>query len=148
MIENADEVNKFILEPIQASHKSHILFAINNNDRDNEIGGTHWSLCVLSKEDNTLFHFDSLQYSNLHACNTIYNIIKNCFGLPHIELKNVECLQQSNSYDCGIFVLCHSDLVCKTIIKSESLNDVKKLEHSLVTRKRSELLEIISIMKK
>lgn len=144
MMSNPEEINSIILEPINAHKKSFIIFAINNNE-ENAAGGSHWSLCVFSKPDNNAFcHFDSAGYFNHFACESLVNVMKNCLKLPKAEFKRIDnCLQQNNAYDCGIYVLCHADLVCKTIMKSKSLKDVKKLLYVIVTKKRSELLEII-----
>jgi sentrin-specific protease 8 len=142
MMNNADEINAIILDPLDAKKRPFIIFAINNNDQD-VAGGSHWSLCVYSKPDNTFFHFDSSSYFNHMPCEQLINIMKKCLQVPSAEFQRVDCLQQNNSYDCGIYVLCHADLVCKTIMKSKSLKDVKKLNCKTVTTKRSELIGII-----
>lgn len=142
MMENPDEITPIILEPLDAQNKSFIFFAINDNSSD-QAGGSHWSLCIFSKPDNTFFHFDSSGYSNHFPCETLVNIMKKCLHCPKAELKKVDCLQQNNCYDCGIYVLCHADLASKTIMKSKSLAEVKKLQYKTITTKRSELIEII-----
>lgn len=146
MMKNAQEINAIILDPINAKNHPFLIFPINNNDQD-AAGGSHWSLCVFSKSDNTFYHFDSSRYFNHQPCEQLVNIIKKCLQIPSAEFQHVDCLQQNNSYDCGIYVLCHADLVCKTIMKSKSLKDIKKLNCKLVTTKRSELIEIIKNLK-
>lgn len=142
MMNNPEEINAIIFDPLEVQKRSFIIFAINNNNED-KAGGSHWSLCVYSKPDNTFFHFDSSGYFNHIPCDQLVNIVKKSFKDPSAEFQTVDCLQQNNSYDCGIYVLCHADLVCKTIMKSKSLKDIKKLNCKSVTTKRSEIIEII-----
>lgn len=142
MIQSPDEINSMILEPIEAQIKSYIIFGINNNE-ENVAGGSHWSLCVYSKSDNTFFHFDSSGYTNQSTAKNLCEIIRKCFRIPSLEFKRVDCLQQNNCYDCGIYVLCHADIVCEAIIKSKSIAEVKKLSSAKVMTKRTELIEII-----
>lgn len=143
MMDNIDEINSIFLNPLDVNNRLFIIFAVNDNSLDSA-GGNHWSLCVYSRPDDSFFHFDSAGTSNIYACTKLFKIIKTCLKLPkEVELKQVNCLQQDNSYDCGIYVLCHTDLVCKTAMKSKSLLDLKKIPYKSVTIKRTEIIEMI-----
>ena len=107
------------------------------------ISFSHWSLCVYSKPDNSFYHLDSSGHFNHFACDSLVKIIKECLQISTATFNQVDCLQQNNSYDCGIYVLCHADLVCKTIMKSRSLKELKKISYKSVTVKRSEIIGII-----
>lgn len=139
---NPDEVNAVILDPLDVKEKNFILFPINDNSKD-QVGGSHWSLLVYSKPDSTFYHFDSSGSSNYWVCSKLAKIIKSCLKLSSDKIKQVECLQQNNCYDCGIYVLCHADSVWKAIMKSKTLKDIKKISYKTVLSKRSELLAII-----
>lgn len=143
MIQKPDEINTVIFDPIEAKSKNFLLFPINNNDDENVAGGSHWSLCVLSKPDNAFFHFDSAGSTNHFAFEALVSTVKKCFRMPNLEIKRVDCLQQNNTYDCGNHVVCNAKVVCKTIIKSKSVACVKKLQYGTIISKRSELIEII-----
>jgi len=138
------EVNAFILDPLNFKDKNFIILPLNNNSEDSA-GGSHWSLLVYSKPDTFFFHFDSLAGSNSHACKELVNILMGSLNISKDshKVEQVDCLQQNNSYDCGIYALCHADLVCKTIMKSKTLKGIKKINYKNVLSKRSELLEII-----
>lgn len=146
MMNIPEEINTFILEPLDVKNRDFLIFAINNNDQD-EAGGSHWSLCVFSKPENSFFHFDSSGYFNHMPCDSLVKIMKKCLQIPNAEFQRVDCLQQNNSYDCGIYVLCHANLVCKTIMKSKMLRDVKKLNCKSITTKRFEVIEIIQSLR-
>jgi sentrin-specific protease 8 len=145
MMGNRDDVNEIFLNPLNPASRSHIIFAVNDNSSD-KAGGSHWSLCVFSKDENVFHHFDSLTGSNKTPCSSLVKILQSCLNCGDAELINVPCLQQSNGYDCGIFVLCHADLVCQTLAKRESINSIKKLQIKKVHVKRNETLQIIDIL--
>lgn len=143
-MENPNDVKEIILEPLKIQTRNFILFVLNDNEQSDVSGGSHWTLLVYSKPDKTFFHFDSLGSSNYHTCSKFVKIFKACLSTTdEISTKQVDCLQQSNSYDCGIYVLCHADLACKKIVQSNSLADIKKINYKFVTVKRNELAEIV-----
>lgn len=141
-MEDPDEINAVILDPLDVKERNFLIFPINDNSK-NQVGGSHWSFLVYSKPDKTFYHFDSSGSSNYYVCSKLVNIIKSCLKLSSEKIEQVECLQQNNSYDCGIYVLCHADSVCKTIMKSKTLKGIKKICYKTVLSKRSELLDII-----
>lgn len=146
MIDNPQEANAIFLSPLQPERRSHIIFAVNDNS-STEAGGSHWSLCVFSKEENRFYHYDSSSGSNNSSCKNLVRILKACLNCESADMVNSTCLQQNNSYDCGIFLLCHTDLVCRTIIKSGSLESIKKLDPRNVQVKRNDLIQIVDNLK-
>lgn len=142
LMNSPDEVNTIFLEPLNPSSRSFIIFAINDNSTT-QAGGSHWSLCVFSKVENTFYHLDSSSGINHSPCSSIVKTLKACLGCKTAEIKEVDCLQQTNTYDCGIFLLCHADLVCQTIEKSNELNSIRKLQPKKVHMKRSETVELV-----
>jgi sentrin-specific protease 8 len=142
MMGNAKEVKVIFLDPLNVESRKFIIFAVNDNTI-NAAGGSHWSLCAWSKPDNTFFHFDSSSGSNNSSCSKLVKILKSCLSCESAETNNVQCLQQNNCFDCGIFVLCHADLVCQTALKEGSLSAVKKLQPKRVNVKRNEIVQII-----
>lgn len=139
---NPEEANAIFLEPLSASSRQFIIFAINNNSSF-KAGGSHWSLCVFSKADNTFYHFDSNLSSNFSSCASLVKTLGPCFNCKISEIKEVDCLQQNNGYDCGIFVLCHAELVCLTIKECKSIESVTKLQSEKVHSKRNEVIQLI-----
>lgn len=142
MMESPSEVNAIFLEPLNCAARTLIIFVINNND-STDAGGTHWSICAYSKTDDIFYHFDSLSGSNASPCIKLFKTIKSCLGCGNAKIKNVSCSQQANSFDCGIFALCHTDLVCQTFLKSGNLSNVKKLQKTKIDEKRNEICQII-----
>ena len=142
MMGSSAEVKAIFLDPLNAASRDFIVFAVNDHSM-NSIGGSHWSLCVYSKPDNSFFNFDSSSNSNNSSCSKLVKILRSCLGCDTAKLENMECLQQNNCYDCGIFVLCHADLACQSAVKEKSLKEVKKLQRKIVQIKRHEVAQII-----
>lgn len=143
MMESIEEVNTIFLDPLNPTSRSHILFALNNNSSRVDAGGSHWSFGVYSKPENSFFHFDSSHNFNAKPFSTFVQILKKCFDCETAEKITIDCLQQDNSHDCGIFVLCHADLVFQQITKGETISSIKKLQPKKVGVKRSEVLQIV-----
>lgn len=61
-----DEIHMF-LDPHGISFKQFVFFPLNDNDTPDVAGGSHWSLLVYSKPENSFFHFDSSYASNHNA---------------------------------------------------------------------------------
>lgn len=137
------EIDVF-LSPLGANKKPFIFFALNDNE-SHRVGGSHWSLLVFSRPERAFFHFDSsIGSSNLSHCQNFVNKIKYALKCSNAITKSIRCLQQTNSYDCGIHVLCMADNVSDHINRYEMVDGVEQLKHDTISRKRSEILKIIS----
>lgn len=134
---------KSLIEHLNANKKLFIFFALNDNE-SHRAGGTHWSLLVFSRPERTFFHFDSLGNSNQDAMQQFVNRIKEAFDCRICHMKPIRCLQQSNSYDCGIHVLCMTDNIADYVNRFECVNGVEPLHHDTISAKRGELLKLIS----
>lgn len=136
-----DDVTNF-LDPLEVARKSVLFFPVNNEQLTSE--GTHWSLLVYSRNENTFFSFDSAQNSNLNnrSTNQLVKVLKKAFGCPGAEVVHHSCHQQSNDYNCGICILAYTEKICHHFIKKRAVRDVAVLRPG-VTKKRDEILSII-----
>jgi len=151
MTRSYDEITEIFLHPLSASSKDFIIFPINDH-RSASAGGTHWSLGAYSRPDNCFYHLDSFDACNFSSFSKIVKIFKACLNCDNASVVEVDCLQQNNSYDCGIFVLCHADLLCHMILRKGSLSSLagmppKKVAPQKVAFKRQEVLDIIEHLK-
>lgn len=48
-----------LLDPLNATQNAFVFFPLNNCDKRDAAGGSHWSLMVFSRDERTSFHFDS-----------------------------------------------------------------------------------------
>lgn len=144
------------LDPLNASTKPFIFFPLNDNDED-RAGGCHWSLLVFSRSEQTFVHYDSLKSRNQAHCDKFVRNLAHGLGCPEFEIKSGECLQQSNSYDCGIHVLCNIEAIAMQIVEKGRINldeddtnesAVLAITLSMIQSKRKTLLQLIDQLKR
>ncbi|KAL9959534.1 hypothetical protein ACROYT_G032864 [Oculina patagonica] len=132
------------LEPLNLPSQKLVFFAVNDNESKLSAGGSHWSLLMYNRQTNSFHHYDSSSSYNTSAARSLAKNVE-----PFLTAKEnpsfVEdrCPQQQNSYDCGIYVICITEELCKTFLgKAETLlSDTVTVED--VRRKRKALKELI-----
>jgi len=98
-----------VLKPhFKDDKKDLFLFPINDNT-ENKVGGTHWSLLVCDRYDRSLTHYDSsYSKSNQSTARLVGKI------LSSTVFKGCECFEadaegQTNSHDCGVHLLMNAE---------------------------------------
>ena len=138
-----EEVEMF-LGPVNATEKSIIFFALNDQSQ-NAAGGSHWSLLVWCKSQGTFYHYDSSTPSNHHVAEEMALKLRGFLGHPNAMVKGGKCLQQANSYDCGVHLIAQAEFLAKQFTKSQDCNleSPKLIQRQLVTHKREEIVSLI-----
>ncbi|KZC08124.1 PREDICTED: sentrin-specific protease 8-like [Dufourea novaeangliae] len=128
-----------------------IVFPLNDCDNRESAGGSHWSLLVYCKQEKTCYHFDSSKGCNYSIAE---NFAKNVMNYmldkdePNKKFIEPDCPQQDNAYDCGIYVLCLTDIVTEYVLKTGKLSDCNYSQaKNLVSTKRTQLLNLINEIK-
>ncbi|XP_039300172.1 uncharacterized protein LOC120355632 [Nilaparvata lugens] len=91
-----------------------IAFILNDSRTNNCMDGwtgSHWSLVVFDHIDKTFYNFDSLRQYNNKSLNILIERLKPTFNSDRVV--HIDCLQQQNSFDCGIFALFHLESYIK-----------------------------------
>lgn len=145
MIDGRLEDARTILEPLQPYTKKFLFFAVNDNDRDRE-GGTHWSLLVFSKSENSFYTFDSANNRNNYATSKIVEVLRRVLNCQFAFYVNSQCTQQRNLFDCGIFVICNVENIIENILRTGVVRNVPFLDSEVVSRKRAQVLELILML--
>lgn len=146
MIDGRLEDAKILLEPLHPHTKQFFFFPVNDNDRDKE-GGSHWSLLVFSRPENTFFTFDSANNQNRNATKKIVEVLRRVLNCQLAFFTNYPSAQQRNFYDCGIYVICNVENIIKHILRGTGVvRDVAVLDRDVVLRKREEILELIEAL--
>lgn len=136
------------LGPLEAKNRAFIFFALNNNEHIESSGGTHWSLLVFSHPERMVFHFDSSRGMNQYQAVELGEKLMNYFGLPSMgRFCEPNCLQQSNGYDCGIYVLCHAEHIASHVLSGRKVQEVPVLGREQVVGKRQDILNVIECLK-
>lgn len=140
-ISHANELGIF-LGPLELEKRHFIFLALNDCELLDSPGGTHWSLLVYSKPEKTFYHFDSSSGSNFKEAWKLTSNLLNYMKITG-NFVGIESLQQANSYDCGIHVLCNVDLVVEFCTKYGKVKGCGKVNEYHVATKRTEILDII-----
>ncbi|EDW77057.1 uncharacterized protein Dwil_GK22166 [Drosophila willistoni] len=135
------ELNQ-LLGQNDAATKPFIFFVLNDNETT-EAGGTHWSLLVFSRPEKTFYHFDSYGNNNTSNSMELMHKLKGVLGVRQARFKPMRCLQQTNNYDCGIHVICMTDLISDYLNRYEVIVGLPSLHIDTVKAKRTELLKLI-----
>ncbi|XP_072744826.1 sentrin-specific protease 8 [Anoplolepis gracilipes] len=132
------------LEPIEAASYDFIFFPLNDCE-GNEPGGSHWSLLIYSRNDEICYHYDSSSCINRFIAEKFArNIIKYFLDKQERRYIEMDCPQQNNGYDCGLYVLCLADIISKNILNGLKIWDCNySIVTEMVSKKRLDLLGLI-----
>ncbi|CAG4956095.1 unnamed protein product [Parnassius apollo] len=138
-----EEINIF-LEPLNITMKQFIFFALNDNNSPDMAGGSHWSLLVYSKTESCFFHLDSSSGSNHSAAwDFASHLMSYLAKNGTINFIDKECEQQSNGYDCGIHVICHTERLAHWACSHGEIGSCDMLVKINPNLKRKEIMNII-----
>ena len=114
MVQHKGEVEIFF-EPLNLEDKDLIVLAVNDSDNPDRPGGSHWSLLMFSRQASEFFHFDSSTGMNHQAARQLsertHSYLMSKMQIEDrfpLKMKEVQVLQQSNGYDCGVHLLCNA----------------------------------------
>ena len=116
--ENLMDLRNCIFLPLELDKKKFIFAPINDNKKiQYTCSGTHWTLNVIDVENKLIYYLDSTlgDVSNAH---TFHKKIEKLFGKKFKFIFGLEKHYQSNSYDCGMFLLGFSEILMKYIVNN------------------------------
>jgi sentrin-specific protease 8 len=131
------------LDPLDVKSKKYIFLPLNDCEATDKPGGSHWSLMCYSRPEQKMFHLDSAGSNFRSARKLVCNI---AFALSDegCDYDEFECLHQENSYDCGIFVICHAEMIARhCLLEGKSMQTFGLLEPQMIKNKRQDMLNII-----
>ena len=107
------------VEDLKLKEKDYILFPVNNNDRVEGEGGSHWSLLVYisDKRDVNFYHYDPIRGANNRQANELVRKLSETDTFCKSKLKVEEVLvpNQINGHDCGIYTMLYAGLLAGDI---------------------------------
>lgn len=83
----------------------------NNNIKTN---GCHWSLLLLNRFNKACYHFDSIKGLNHTQAKHLANNIAPCS-----EFFEIDTIQQSSSFECGVHVLVNTQLLLSKLARQD-----------------------------
>ena len=145
MIDGRSEDAKLLLEPLHPSAKKYLFFPVNDSEHHDKEGGTHWSLLVYSRLENTFYYFDSVHNRNNYATTKIIEVLRAVLNCQSAFSISYPSTQQQNLYDCGIYVICNVENIIKHILRGSGVvRHVAELNKDAVSTKTSEILKIVA----
>ncbi|KAK6051043.1 hypothetical protein COOONC_11452 [Cooperia oncophora] len=82
-----------------------VLFILNDRDDPTIVGGNHWSLLVFDRGTSRFEYYDSMRPAKDAVARQLVNIIKPVLDTTEVSFVIVDCPQQRNSFDCGMYVI-------------------------------------------
>lgn len=135
------------LDPLEAKNRGYIFMAV--NDSGKSAGGTHWSLLVFCYVENKCYHVDSsVQTNHSSAMKLAHNIEQYLSPVEEIDFVELPSLQQDNSYDCGIYLICNLENIVEHVIQGSDFSTVPLIKKETVSKMRKDLLDLIAECKK
>ncbi|XP_072258205.1 sentrin-specific protease 8 isoform X2 [Pyxicephalus adspersus] len=133
------EVKDF-LRPLELPKKDLILLPVNDN-AGSEAGGSHWSLLAYLRRSHGLLHFDSSPGTNSPHAKLMAKNLNKLLGNPLYQEENAPL--QHNSYDCGMYVICVAEVLCKQYFQEYTYLNFEMITPQYVTQKRNEWKAVI-----
>lgn len=118
-----------IFESLDLNRKLLVFFPVNDNSSNELAGGSHWSLLVYRRSNDSFTHFDSISGSgNTEIANSIARNIASIVGSQkstNPKIKAADCTRQKNGYDCGIFCILFTEKLAEQFLEN---GDVELLD--------------------
>ncbi|KAH7656836.1 Ulp1 peptidase protein [Dioscorea alata] len=141
------------VNPLNFSARDLVVFTVNDSsDFTQAEGGAHWSLLVYERANNVVVHHDSLTPMNRSQARRFFKTVKGFLGDGSEEVRFIEgqTPQQTNAYDCGLYVMRIGRVVCDWFegqcdrgidLWFSELNE--EVDTVVVANLRNEVLELI-----
>ncbi|MBN3307880.1 sentrin-specific protease 8 isoform X2 [Amia ocellicauda] len=146
---SSQEELALFLEPLGLPRRHWIFLAVNDNSHQTA-GGTHWSLLLYQRDRGHFAHYDSHSGSNSLHARRIASKLEAFLGtggkVPFVEEP---APAQQNSYDCGMYVICNTEVLCENTGPEATAPPLTQLiTPSYITQKRAEWTRLIQKLSK
>ena len=127
------------LEPLGLTARRGVLRVINDWDRPDAPGGSHWSL--LAAVGGRFIHYDSMSGGTETAARQMARRLAPLLGCKP-KMTEATCSRQQNGYDCGVFALLHAEEVLRRLGSGGDLMHVH-ISQERVEDTRRNMLRVI-----
>ena len=127
--QDLDDINNCIFQPLGMKDKKYIFVPINDNTKiEYKTSGSHWTLNIIDVNNNTIYYLDSMS-SNISNAKVSVRKFQKLFGKKFNFVYALEKTYQTNSSDCGMFILGFTETILKYLkeknFNSNALNNIK-----------------------
>lgn len=152
MYGDPNDVVSCLVKPLGLNDKALIFMPVNDNpDVEMAEGGMHWSLLVWDGKHRVFVHLDSCGRMNRKPAQKLATKTYAVMGMNgDMKLLEPTVPQQSNAYDCALYVLKFSQILStqRTEWSPECLDILKSVTQRGITSFREELLDLIEDKRK
>lgn len=133
------------LEPLNLPSKEFVFLPINDNASSNRAGGSHWSLLVFVRSKEEFRHYDSAGSVNTVIAKDLMDRLQPLLQVSKrgSKLLEMDCPSQKNSFDCGMYVICVAEHLCRELCECYNVALLDVITEATVTQKRQQLLKLI-----
>ncbi len=106
-----DDIKDFIFNPLELGKKKYIFVPINDNETiEYKTKGSHWVLNIIDVDNKVIYYLDSM-LGNVNNAKVSKQKFSKLFGKKFGFVYALENKYQTNSYDCGMFVLGFTETI-------------------------------------
>ncbi|XP_020645834.2 sentrin-specific protease 8 [Pogona vitticeps] len=133
------------LEPLGLPRKRVVFLPINDHASQGA-GGSHWSLLVYLRDQGRFAHYDSHPESNSAHARRVAGKLEPFLGQRgRAAFVEEAAPSQQNSYDCGMYVICNAEALCREFFQGqEEEPGLPLLTPAYITHKREEWKGLIA----
>lgn len=129
---------------LEFKNKDYIFFALNDLNEKLSSGGSHWSLLVVDKPRNKIYHLDSMPHGNAACAEEMVRRL-DIVLYRRFALRPGPVVYQENSYDCGIHVLCNAHHLIEHLChRGADIDEIPPCAIHVIRDKRVEMLHLIN----
>lgn len=133
-----------VLKSLNLKQKELVLLPVNDCQEFDLPGGCHWSLLVYNQARKIFEHYDSSKGHNHSHAKAVARALTPLLSPREVRVVESDCLQQHNSFDCGLYVMYNLQQVCaKHIVPPES-DGSRTVLTSWMQQNRKKLKELIT----
>ena len=123
--DDLEDLMQCIFLPLELDKKKFIFAPINDNTKiQYTCSGSHWTLNVIDVDNSLIYYLDSTK-GNVSNAHTFHKRIEKLFNKKFEFIFGLKKQYQSNSYDCGMFLLGFTELLVKYIFNNGMKLDIK-----------------------
>ena len=116
--DNLQDLKNCIFLPLELNKKKFIFAPVNDNTKiQYSTSGSHWTLNVVDIDNKLIYYLDS-NNGDISNAHTFHYRFEKLFGDKFEFIYGLNHQYQTNSYDCGMFLLGFTEILVKYLVNN------------------------------
>ena len=116
--EDLEDLKQCIFLPLELNKKKFIFAPVNDNTKiQYSTSGSHWTLNVVDIDNKLIYYLDS-NNGDISNAHTFHYRFEKLFGDKFEFIYGLNHQYQTNSYDCGMFLLGFTEILVKYLVNN------------------------------